>query len=418
MAKVTYKLELAYFYGKEKETFSFFRLPKLLFSEERFKKLSTDAKVLYSFMLDRVALSIASNWRDKEGRVYIIYTNEEAKINLGVSQRTITSVMKELRDEGLLERKRQGLGKPDLLFVKNFASVLETTDKEENTVEKVVENESKITPLTGKTSGKLPEVAENFSTISAETKEESVPEEQDLPVKSSKDCVSRVANIATLDVQNLPPIKTDITNTDQTKTDFIKPTFPPNPTPTFPQSPPTVETGGEDWRDKEEIIDFVENELDKAYQQGKEELSYFLFNLRNQKSLMETGIYLLTGMEESECQAEYYEEYSKENFFFRTKKLYASALLDMLTSNKPTTVKGACISYAKVLEKLLEHITYDEYACTVKLDSIMDCTISAYIQANKESKIKLPVQYMKACIWSTLCEGTIRNEAGFHRLYG
>ena len=67
-------MTLDYFYGQAGELFSFFRIPKALFQEQRFQNLSTDAKILYGILLDRMSLSAKNGWRDEQGRVYIIYT--------------------------------------------------------------------------------------------------------------------------------------------------------------------------------------------------------------------------------------------------------------------------------------------------------------------------------------------------------
>ena len=66
-----------YFYGSQSDQFAFYRIPKVLFTEERFKALSTDAKALYGILLDRMNLSARNGWIDKKGRVYIIFTTEE-----------------------------------------------------------------------------------------------------------------------------------------------------------------------------------------------------------------------------------------------------------------------------------------------------------------------------------------------------
>lgn len=66
-----------YFYGAESEQFSFYRIPKVLFTEERFKNISAEAKVLYGLLLDRMSLSAKNGWQDKENRVYIIFTIED-----------------------------------------------------------------------------------------------------------------------------------------------------------------------------------------------------------------------------------------------------------------------------------------------------------------------------------------------------
>ena len=63
-----------YFYGQSGELFSYFRIPKALFQNSRFRQLSTDARTLYGILLDRMSLSAKNGWLDEQGRVYIIYT--------------------------------------------------------------------------------------------------------------------------------------------------------------------------------------------------------------------------------------------------------------------------------------------------------------------------------------------------------
>ena len=69
---------LDYFYGQAGELFSFFRIPKALFQEQRFQDLSTDAKTLYGILLDRMSLSVKNGWLDEQNRVFIIFTILEA----------------------------------------------------------------------------------------------------------------------------------------------------------------------------------------------------------------------------------------------------------------------------------------------------------------------------------------------------
>jgi len=110
-----------YFYGSQSEQFSFYRIPKILFTASHFKNLSTDAKALYGILLDRMNLSAKNGWIDREGRVYIIFTTEEIMEALGCANQKATRLLSELeKDIGLIERKRQGLGKPNLIYVKNF----------------------------------------------------------------------------------------------------------------------------------------------------------------------------------------------------------------------------------------------------------------------------------------------------------
>ena len=59
-----------YFYGDEAEQFIYFRIPRQLITDPRFKHLSTDAKLLYGMLLDRMSLSVKNGWYDEDGRVY------------------------------------------------------------------------------------------------------------------------------------------------------------------------------------------------------------------------------------------------------------------------------------------------------------------------------------------------------------
>lgn len=112
-----------YFYGQQSEQFSFFRIPKILFSQDKFWNVSTDAKLLYGILLDRMNLSARNGWLDEAGRVYIIFTIEEIKESLGCAEKKAVKLLDELEKKAeLIERKRQGLGKPNLIYVKNFIS--------------------------------------------------------------------------------------------------------------------------------------------------------------------------------------------------------------------------------------------------------------------------------------------------------
>ena len=115
-------MTLDYFYGQAGELFSFFRIPKALFQEQRFQDLSTDAKTLYGILLDRMSLSVKNEWFDKKGRVFIIFTIEDVKRTLRCADNKATRLLRELEGFGLIERKRRGQGKPCLVYVKNFSA--------------------------------------------------------------------------------------------------------------------------------------------------------------------------------------------------------------------------------------------------------------------------------------------------------
>ena len=115
-------MTLDYFYGQAGELFSFFRISKALFQEQRFQDLSTDAKTLYGILLDRMSLSVKNEWFDKKGRVFIIFTIEDVKRTLRCADNKATKLLRELEEFGLIERKRRGQGKPCLVYVKNFSA--------------------------------------------------------------------------------------------------------------------------------------------------------------------------------------------------------------------------------------------------------------------------------------------------------
>ena len=135
-------IKFNYYYGKEAENFSFFRIPKLLFTDHMFTKLSSDAKVLYGILLDRMNLSMKNNWIDEENKVYIIFTIEEIAEIMCCATQKATKILQELDDKkgiGLIEKKRLGLGKPNILYVKNF--IIQETNEQENSVQDKITNQ-------------------------------------------------------------------------------------------------------------------------------------------------------------------------------------------------------------------------------------------------------------------------------------
>lgn len=116
-------IKFDYFYGKEAEQHSFYRVPKLLFTDGHFKELSTDAKVLYGLLLDRMSLSLKNSWFDAQGRAYIYFSIEEIGGLLNCGKNKAVKSLQELDAEtgiGLIEKCKKGQGKATRIYVKNF----------------------------------------------------------------------------------------------------------------------------------------------------------------------------------------------------------------------------------------------------------------------------------------------------------
>jgi hypothetical protein len=178
-------VDFEYFKVEESEQFSFFRIPKALFTEDEFAGLSTDAKLLYGILLDRISLSKKNGWIDKDGFVYIIYTVEELRGILHVSATTITKLLYELDDIhgiGLIERYRQGCNRPSIIYVKNF-----------------------VKRIRGRPSGSLNSVS---------------PDNQKMEIRSARICKSGQPKSRSPDQQNLVGSNTNKNKTDKNDTDM------------------------------------------------------------------------------------------------------------------------------------------------------------------------------------------------------
>ena len=117
------KVSFDYFYGTQADQYSFYRIPKALFQNEYFRNLSSDAKILYGLMLDRMSLSIKNQWFDEQNRAYIYFSIEDIMELLNCGRNKAVKSLQELDQEkgiGLIEKKRQGFGKTNIIYVKSF----------------------------------------------------------------------------------------------------------------------------------------------------------------------------------------------------------------------------------------------------------------------------------------------------------
>lgn len=194
------RLKLEFYYGQEAEQFTFYRLPKALITDNRFKDISNNSKLLYGLMLDRMSLSVRSGWFDDQNRVYIKYSIKSIMEDLNCSKMTAVGLLKELQAIGLVDiEQRNGLA--NIIYVKNFVSggEEESLDRSENCTGK--ENEP---------------VKNDQSNNQTSIKDEPVYEEDqsDSSTGTGQDSLPGV-------VQNSDPNNNDFNNTDSSETNHI-----------------------------------------------------------------------------------------------------------------------------------------------------------------------------------------------------
>jgi hypothetical protein len=109
-----------YFTGRDAIEYAFYRIPKALITEPVYRSVSTDAKLLYGLLLDRLDLSVMKGWLDELGRVFLFYKIEAIQADLCCCKEKACKLLCELERAGLIERKRQGQGNPSIIYVKRF----------------------------------------------------------------------------------------------------------------------------------------------------------------------------------------------------------------------------------------------------------------------------------------------------------
>ena len=202
------KIQFEYFRGMEAEQYSFYRVPKVLFTAECFKSLSCEAKVLYGLMLDRMSLSIKNRWFDEEDRVYIIFTVEEVMELLGCGRQKAVKNIAELDTEkgiGLIEKKRLGLGKPNVIYVKNFM-ITDCPEPEREEEHEEVHREEQ------------PENSANSQKYENQTSGSMKSEFQEVPESDFKSYENQTSGSMKNEPQEVP--KSNCNNTDINKTDY------------------------------------------------------------------------------------------------------------------------------------------------------------------------------------------------------
>ena len=196
------EIQFDYFRGMEAEQYTFYRIPKILFTAECFKTISCEAKVLYGLLLDRMSLSIKNRWFDEEDRVYIIFTVEEIAELMNCGTQKAVRLLKELDSEkgiGLVEKRRLGLGKPNVIYVKNF--MVKQPEKEEKEPEKPVNTQN----------------CENHNSRVVKTTIQECPKSQ---FKNDENHNSGMMKTTTLECPKSQSNNTDINNTDFSENEY------------------------------------------------------------------------------------------------------------------------------------------------------------------------------------------------------
>ncbi len=129
---------------------SFYRLPRELFTDSRYDSISTDAKLLYAMILDRMCLSEKNGWHDENGRVYQFFTQKEAAALLRCSVNKVCGLFASLENAGLIERKRLGLCKASVIYLKKCKhrsqnSTIPNTKNSDSEIAKTMIQESRKT---------------------------------------------------------------------------------------------------------------------------------------------------------------------------------------------------------------------------------------------------------------------------------
>ena len=242
------KVQFEYFYNDDSDQYSFYRIPKLLFTEEYFSSLSCEAKVLYGLMLDRMSLSLKNKWFDEQNRAYIIFTIEDVMELLNCKSQKAVKIMKELDAEegiGLIEKIRQGFGKPNIIYVKNF--MIKEAEEQQQQVQQnelpkncenqnsVIQNSAGFSTVDGENQNSVMRKSADFSTVDGENQNSVMRNPADFSTVDSENqnsVMQNPADFSNADSENQNSVIVKIKNqecrksksnyTDYSKTDISK----------------------------------------------------------------------------------------------------------------------------------------------------------------------------------------------------
>jgi hypothetical protein len=204
-----------YYYGQASETFSFYMIPKSLITDKKFSNLSSDSKILYGLMLNRMSLSRKNNWFDEHNRAYIFYTVEQVMDDMSCSNKSAGKYINELVEAGLIEKLRQGQGKPSIIYVKNFLSPL--APEPDDTLPVSSPEPDDTLPVSS------PESVESTEETAQDRRsvKSTLQDVYNVHFKKCKKYTSRSVKSTLQDVYKVHAIYNNINNTDSNNTDSI-----------------------------------------------------------------------------------------------------------------------------------------------------------------------------------------------------
>ena len=210
-----------FFYAKEAEQYLFYRIPQMLFTEEKFRLMSCEAKVLYGLLLDRVGLSRRNGWADDEGRLYIYFTQDEACEKLNVGKNKITRIFIELEKVGLIQRQKQGLCKPTKIYVLNFAESDDDTSEDETEIVSADEDNCNTSDLTENQSSDFSETTvRNSQEQTSGLPESKSPDSLKVKVRTPQKQKSGLPKSKSPDSPKTNPNHTNINHNNKNHTDY------------------------------------------------------------------------------------------------------------------------------------------------------------------------------------------------------
>lgn len=202
-------MKFDYYYNRESDQFTFYRIPKVLFTDKAFSGLSVEAKLLYGLMLDRMSLSLRNGWIDENGRVYIYFTHADIQSHLGCGHSKATQLLKELDSGiGLIRRKRQGLGSPDIIYVMDFVTGIQTCENQQPEpvcAPQSAENQKLAQPYIPQSSDNQASESQLSAPQSAENQRSGVPEITPAACRDPAANKTEKTKTEISDIESIPP---------------------------------------------------------------------------------------------------------------------------------------------------------------------------------------------------------------------